>query len=93
MPGKVVTLAGIDHELRIAAHLREASEFFPKYNVAPVLTEQVVKDFPQVKDLLAPVAEKITDDVLIDLNAQVDVDGKEPGQVAHDWLAEEGFIS
>lgn len=90
--GEVFTTDGRIKALDLTV-LKDDKGFFPKYNVAPVLTEEVVKDFPQVKDLLAPVTEKITDDVLIDLNAQVDVDGKEPAQVAHDWLVKEGFIS
>ncbi|WP_166679730.1 hypothetical protein [Kribbella pratensis] len=31
--------------------------------------------------------------VLIDLNAQVDVDGRVPADVAMDWLVKEGFVS
>ncbi len=90
--GEVFTTDGRIKALDLVV-LEDDKEFFPKYNVAPVLTKDVVDEFPQVKDLFAPVTEKLTDDVLIDLNAQVDVDGAEPGQVAHDWLADEGFIS
>ena len=72
--------------------LKDDKEFFPKYNVAPVLTKAVVDEYPAVVDLFGPVTKKLTDDVLIDLNAQVDVDGKDPADVAFAWLTDEGFI-
>ncbi|MET9310234.1 glycine betaine ABC transporter substrate-binding protein [Kribbella sp. NPDC003505] len=50
-------------------------------------------EYPQLRDLLQPVSDKLTDEVLIDLNAQVDVDGREPADVAMDWLVKEGFVS
>lgn len=53
----------------------------------------VLGKHPQIEQLLAPVTAKLTDDTLIDLNAQIDVEGREPGDVAHDWLVEQGFIS
>lgn len=39
------------------------------------------------------MSDKLTDEVLIDLNAQGDVDGREPADVDLDWLVKEGFVS
>jgi osmoprotectant transport system substrate-binding protein len=61
--------------------------------VAPVISKKVLDKYPQLRDLLQPVSDKLTDPVLIDLNAQVDVDGREPADVAMDWLVKEGFVS
>ena len=36
---------------------------------------------------------RLTDELLIELNARVDVDGEEPSEVAMDWLTEAGFVS
>ena len=72
--------------------LQDDKEFFPKYNVTLVLDEQTSKAYPQLADLFAPVIEKLTDKVMIDLNAEVDVDGREPADVAYEWLADEGFV-
>ena len=38
------------------------------------------------------MTEKLTDKVLLRLNAEIDVEGREPADVAHDWLQEQGFI-
>ncbi|WP_141014052.1 glycine betaine ABC transporter substrate-binding protein [Nocardioides sambongensis] len=72
--------------------LEDDKEYFPKYNVSLVLREELYEEYPQIEDLMAPVTEKLTDEELIAMNAQVDVDGKEPTDVAYDWLEEQGFI-
>lgn len=72
--------------------LEDDKQFFPKYNVSMVLRQELAEDYPQIEDLLAPVTEKLTDEVLIKLNAQIDVDGREPADVAYDWLKSEGFV-
>ena len=45
--------------------LEDDRNFFPKYNVSLVLTEEVAEEYPQIADLIAPVAEKLTDEVLL----------------------------
>ena len=35
----------------------------------------------------------LTNDVIIALNKQVDVDGKDPSIVARDWMVSRGFIT
>lgn len=90
--GEVFTTDGRIKALDLTV-LEDDKAFFPKYNVAPVLTQAVMDEFPAVKELFGPVVEKLTDDVLIDLNARVDVDGEDPGDVAFAWLVDEGFIT
>ncbi|WP_435200364.1 glycine betaine ABC transporter substrate-binding protein [Janibacter sp. GS2] len=90
--GEVFTTDGRIKALDLTV-LKDDKEFFPKYNVAPVLTEAVVDEYPAVVDLFGPVTKKLTDDVLITLNAQVDVDGKDPADVAFAWLTDQGFIT
>jgi osmoprotectant transport system substrate-binding protein len=80
----------------IALHLKVLEDdrnFFPKYNVALVLNEKTAKKYPQIEKLTAPVAEKLTDKVLLQLNAEIDVDGKDPAKVAFAWLKKEGFVT
>ena len=73
--------------------LADDKSYFPAYNVAPVVTKKVLDEYPQLRDLLRPVSDKLTDDVLIELNSEVDVDGREPADVAMDWLVREGFVT
>ncbi|NED69123.1 glycine/betaine ABC transporter substrate-binding protein, partial [Streptomyces sp. SID10244] len=39
------------------------------------------------------VSERLTDDVMQDLNGRVDIDGEDPSDVAYDWLKSEGLIT
>ena len=90
--GEVFTTDGRIKALDLTV-LEDDKAFFPKYNVAPVVTETVMESYPAVADLLGPVTAKLTDEVLIELNAQVDVDGRDPADVAIAWLTDEGFIT
>lgn len=73
--------------------LEDDRAYFPSYNVSLVVREEVVEQYPEIEEILAPVTEKMTDDVLKGLNAEIDVDGEEPEDVALRWLQSEGFVS
>jgi osmoprotectant transport system substrate-binding protein len=89
--GEVFTTDGRIKALDLTV-LEDDKNFFPVYNVAPVLRKEVLDANPDLEKLFAPVAEKLTNKVLLDLNAQVDVDGRDPTDVAMDWLKKEGFV-
>ena len=90
--GEVFTTDGRIKALDLTV-LEDDKAFFPKYNVSLVLTDEIAKKYPQIADLIAPVSAKLTNQVLLELNAQVDVDGREPADVAYDWLKKEGFVT
>jgi osmoprotectant transport system substrate-binding protein len=89
--GEVFTTDGRIKALDLVV-LEDDREYFPKYNVSLVVREEVMEEYPQIEELFAPVTEKLTDEVLLELNAKVDVEGQEPADVAFDWLVAEGFI-
>jgi osmoprotectant transport system substrate-binding protein len=72
--------------------LEDDRAYFPNYNVSLVVREEVAEAHPEIEEIMAPVTEQLTDKVLLDLNAQIDVDGREPEDVAYDWLKDEGFV-
>lgn len=73
--------------------LEDDLAFFPKYNVTTVVHHSVYEQYPQIAELFAPVIAELTDETMQRLNAQVDVDGEEPADVAWQWLEEQGFVS
>lgn len=73
--------------------LEDDRRFFPVYNAAPTLRAETLKKHPEIKDILEPIASKLDDDTMRNLNAQADIEGREPEDVAEDWLQEEGFVS
>jgi osmoprotectant transport system substrate-binding protein len=72
--------------------LEDDRQYFPKYNVSLVVRKDVLDAHPQIADLVEPVTKKLTDKVLLKLNAEIDVEGREPADVAHEWLQQEGFL-
>ncbi|SHF10446.1 osmoprotectant transport system substrate-binding protein [Kaistia soli DSM 19436] len=64
----------------------------PVYAPTPIIREAVLKDYPQIKDLLAPVFQSLDAPTLQGLNAKIAVDGQDAGQVASDYLKSKGFL-
>lgn len=64
----------------------------PVYEPAPIIRQAVLDQYPQIKDLLAPVFAKLDLVTLQDLNGRVQVGGEAPAAVATDWLKANGFV-
>ncbi|MGH3095298.1 MAG: glycine betaine ABC transporter substrate-binding protein [Streptosporangiales bacterium] len=72
--------------------LKDNKHFFPQYNAAVSARASTLKKNPQIADVLNPIAAAMTATVAQKLNAKVDVDGKDPDDVAEAWLQKKGFI-
>lgn len=72
--------------------LQDDRRFFPVYNASLTVRQQIADKYPQIAKIVAPVAKKLTNETMSQLNAKVDVGGYEPKQVAHDWLKQQHFI-
>jgi osmoprotectant transport system substrate-binding protein len=73
--------------------LEDDENFFAVYNPTMIMNEETLNDYPQLEDLFAPISEELDTEALIELNSQVDIEGKTPANVAEQWLQENGFIS
>lgn len=72
--------------------LQDDRQFFTPYNPSVSVRSELLASNPGVAELFAPVSSAMTDAALQQLNAQVDVDGLSPEEVATTWLRGEGFI-
>ncbi|MQY07789.1 glycine betaine ABC transporter substrate-binding protein [Actinomadura macrotermitis] len=72
--------------------IADDKKFFPVYNPALTLRDEVHRAHPAIQKIIDPVAAALTDQVLQDLNGQVDIKGKEASDVAQAWLQSKGFI-
>ncbi len=89
--GEVFTTDGRIPALDLTV-LEDDLDFFPNYNVVAVVATDVLERHPGLADLFARISPLLTDEVLQQLNARVDVDGEEPADVALDWLVSEGLV-
>src|SRR5215211_1398771 len=72
--------------------IEDDKSFFPFYNPSLNVRKQVIDENPQIEKIFAPISEKLDTDTLQKLNAQVDVEGRLPEDVAEQWLSDNGFI-
>ena len=91
--GEIFTTDGRIQALDLTV-LADDLHFLPNYNASPVLPREVYDRNPAAYDeLFGAVSPLLTDQELIAMNAQVDVDGREPADVARDWLIGKGIIT
>jgi osmoprotectant transport system substrate-binding protein len=64
----------------------------PIFNPTPVFRAEVIDANPEIPAILDPIFEGLTNEVLQELNARVDVDGESPDAVATRYLEEHGFL-
>lgn len=72
--------------------LEDDRHFFPVYDAAPQINSETLKKHPEIAEVLAPVTAALTNGEARALNAEVDVEGKDPHGVARAWLLKKGLI-
>ncbi|MFO7952225.1 MAG: glycine betaine ABC transporter substrate-binding protein [Bacillota bacterium] len=94
--GEHATALGFATDARIAefnlVNLEDDQGFHPVYNCAPVVRQETLDEFPEIADILNPIAEELTPEEMSSMNLMVDVEGMEADEAAAQWLQEKGFI-
>ncbi len=65
----------------------------PVYEPAPIIREEILNQYPQIADVLAPVFERLDLVTLQELNGRIQVGGEGSQAVAIEWLTEQGFLN
>jgi osmoprotectant transport system substrate-binding protein len=90
----VVVAFGTDGEL--AAYdllsLQDDKGLYPPYQVAPVVRQAVLDENGDIADILNSLAPLLTDATMQRLNNEVSGNGREPDEVAREFLVEQGLI-
>ncbi|MDV3124142.1 glycine betaine ABC transporter substrate-binding protein [Mycobacterium sp. 21AC1] len=90
--GEVFTTDGRIAALDLVV-LADDKQFFAHYNPSVTMKRGFFEAHPEIAEVTAPVTAALTNDVIIDLNKQVDVQGRDPSVVARDWMVDQGFIT
>lgn len=94
--GDVVTAMGFATDGRISAfeliNLDDDLNFHPVYNCSPVVRQDTLEEYPEIADILNPIARALTAEAMSSLNMAVDIEERLPSEVAEEWLLEMGFI-
>ncbi|MEO8820001.1 MAG: ABC transporter permease/substrate-binding protein [Ginsengibacter sp.] len=71
--------------------LKDDKHIFPPYYAAPVIREEVLQKYPELKNVLNQLAGKINDSIMTELNYRVDYLKQSPEKVAKDFLTEQSL--
>lgn len=81
---------------RIAAYdlinLEDDKAFFPVYNASPVVRSELLENKPEIKEILEKIAPLLDTKTMTQLNFEVDINEREPKEVAREWLKSVGII-
>lgn len=72
--------------------LEDDKNFFPPYYAAPIVSNETLKEHPEIEDLLNKLADKISDEEMREMNYKVDKQNADPAQVAEEFLKSKGLI-
>lgn len=72
--------------------LEDDQGFFVEYAAAATLRQETLDEYPEIADIIAPISEALTSDVITELNGRVDNDGEQPQDVAQEWLEDQGLL-
>ena len=83
--GAVFTTSGDLAELDLTI-LDDDQHFFPLYHPAVVVRAETARRYPELMDLFDTIASRLTPDAIIEMNRQVESDGRPPDEVAAEWV-------
>jgi osmoprotectant transport system substrate-binding protein len=89
--GMIYTTDGRVKNLNLVV-LDDDRKFFLPYSGTAVVRGEIIDRYPQLAPLLATISERLTDDLMQELNGRVDIDGEDPAEVAYDWLKSENLV-
>jgi osmoprotectant transport system permease protein len=75
-----------------AVVLTDDKDFFPSYLCGNVVRTEVLEKHPELQDVFDKLTGQIQNEDMIKMNYDVEVDGKEPRDVAKAFLKERGLI-
>ena len=58
---------------------------WPPYNLAPIVRNETLEQYPEIEELLNAVSATLDTDTVTQLNAKVDVEGEEYEDVAAEY--------
>jgi len=90
--GEVFTTDGRIAALDLVV-LTDDKQFFAHYNPSVTMKREFFDAHPEIAEVTAPVTAALTNEAIIEMNKQVDVEGRDPAVVARDWMLAEGFVT
>ncbi len=95
--GEVDVIAAFATDGRIAAYnlmpLVDDRKFFPPYYAAPVVRNQILTEYPELREVLLSLGEILDDATMQQLNFAVDHEKRNPAEVVREFLLSRKLIA
>lgn len=72
--------------------LEDDQNYFPPYHALPLVRTEILKEYPELEDVLLQLAKKIDEPAMQAMNAKVDNEGQMVEVVAEEFLQQAGLI-
>jgi osmoprotectant transport system permease protein len=72
--------------------LEDDKNFFPPYYAVPILKEETLKEYPELRAAINTLAGQLNDEKMRELNYKVDSLKEAPAKVAKEFLEKEGLL-
>jgi len=72
--------------------LQDDKTFFPTYNASPVVKKETLVKYPELEKIFSGLTTKLDSAAMTDLNYRVDIEHKNPREVAKEWLQSAGLL-
>src|SRR5690625_1493847 len=79
----------VAYDLKI---LEDDKHFFPPYDASPIIRQEILDEYPEIEEAIAPLIDRFTEEDIGELNGKVDLDGENIADVAHEYLKSENLI-
>ena len=94
--GKVDIIVAFATDARIAKFnlqlLEDDKEFFPAYNAAVTVHNDILEKYPELEPMLNEVFSNLDAETIIGLNARESIEGERRDVIAREYLESEGYI-
>src|SRR5690625_4980914 len=67
-------------------------QFFPKYDAVPLVRQEILEQMPELEETINKLAGQISEEDMLQMNAQVDIETKKYEDLHLDFLIEKGLI-
>ncbi len=72
--------------------LTDDLQFFPPFYAVAFTRSEILEKYPELVPVMAKLEGAITDEEMRTMNYEVDVEGKDPKNVAHEFLVKKGLL-
>lgn len=72
--------------------LEDDENLFPPFNGAPLFRDDVLMEYPEIEQILNQLGGRISEEEMMEMNYEVDVNDANEDEIARNYLVEEGLL-